>query len=230
MNSKWSCLLAISAAALAAAAPAAADWWYAVYAGDKHIGYRHVVESSATLGGAVVTRYTAVTEARRDKVGRYTFKKTADRYIGAEGIVYYAATITKKDKVTTIKSSKTADGFTITVTKGDKGEIIKVAAADFDLIEAAEALAKLTAPGSKLEARALDLETGKVRKTKVEYVADQTLEVAGESVPVKVLQAKGGLGGATYWFGEDGAVAKYEGDSSLGKITTVLTSAAGARP
>ena len=61
-------LLALAAAALAAAmaGPATADWWYAVYEGDKHVGYCHVVESTANLGSALVDRFTAVTEANRD--------------------------------------------------------------------------------------------------------------------------------------------------------------------
>jgi len=77
----------IAAVALVAAAPAAlaADWWYTVYKGDKHVGYCHAVESTSNLGGAVVKRLTFVTEAEKDKGGRYTYKETADRYHDSAG-------------------------------------------------------------------------------------------------------------------------------------------------
>jgi hypothetical protein len=98
------------------------------------------------------------------------------------------------------------------------------------MVEADEALAKLAAPGSKIEIRALDLTKGKVRKTKIEYVADQTLEAKGESVATKVLRAKGGFGDATFWFAEDGSLVKRVGKTPLGKVTLELTDAASARP
>ena len=98
------------------------------------------------------------------------------------------------------------------------------------MVEAEEALAKLAGPGGKTEVQALDLDTGKVHKTKLEYVADQTLEAPGGSVQTKVLQAKGGFGGATFWFAEDGSLVKREGDTPLGKFTLKLTDAASARP
>jgi len=225
-------LLTLAAAALAAAtaAPAAADWWYAVYEGDKHVGYCHVVESSASLGSALVDRFTAVTEARRDRAGQYTYKETEDRYRSGGAVVYFALTVTDKDKTTRMKATRTAAGFTVTVTKGEKVETVEVATETFGMVEAEEALEKLAAPGSEIEAQVLDLETGKVHKTKIEYVADQTLEVSGASVPTRVIAAKGGLGGATFWFAEDGSLVKRVGKTALGKTTLMLTDAASARP
>lgn len=222
--------LAAAACAAALAGPAAADWWYTVYEGDKHVGYCHVVESTANLGTAVVDRSTAVTEAKRDKAGQYTYKRTEDRYRSGGAVVYFASTVTDKGKTTDVKATRTAAGFNIIVTKGEKVETREVAAEEFGMVEADEALAKLAAPGSALEVRVLDLETGKVRKTKIEYVADQTIEVSGESVATKVIAAKGGLGGATFWFAEDGSLVKRSGKTPLGKVTLELTDAATARP
>jgi hypothetical protein len=230
MISRYGSLFAFLILASLVAASAAADWWYAVYDGDKHVGYCHVVESSANLGGAVVKRFTAVTEARRDKAGQYTFMHTEDRYRSGDSLVYYASTVTVKDKTTQVKATRTAQGFSFTITKGEKVETVEVPTASFSMVEAKEALAKLTGPGGKTEVQALDLETGKVRKTKLEYVADQTLEANGESVPTKVLRAKGGFGGATFWFAEDGSLVKREGETPLGKVTLKLTDAASARP
>jgi hypothetical protein len=229
---KYRCcsLLVLLCLASSIAAPAAADWWYAVYEGDKHVGYCHVVESSANLGGAVVQRFTSVTEARRDKAGQYTFMHTEDRYRSADKLVYYTSTVTEKNKTTQIKGTRTGQGFSIVITKGDKVETVDVPEASFGMVEVGEALAKLAAPGSKVEVQALDLETGKVRKTKIEYVADQTLEAKGESVPTKVIQAKGGFGGATFWFADDATLVKRVGDTPLGKATFKLTDAASARP
>ncbi len=229
---KYRCcsLLALLCLASSIAAPAAADWWYAVYEGDKHVGYCHVVESSANLGGAVVQRFTSVTEARRDKAGQYTFMHTEDRYLSGGTLVYYTSTVTEKNKTTQIKGTRTGQGFSLVITKGDKVETADVPEASFGMVEVGEALAKLAAPGSKVEVQALDLETGKVRKTKIEYVADQTLEAKGESVPTKVIQAKGGFGGATFWFADDGTLVKRVGDTPLGKTTLKLTDAASARP
>lgn len=230
MTSRYGSLFAFLALACLIAGSAAADWWYAVYDGDKHVGYCHVVESSANLGGAVVQRFTAVTEARRDKAGQYTFTQTEDRYRSGDTLVYYASTVTAKGKTTQVKATRTAQGFSFTITKGEKIETVEVPEASFGMVEAEEALAKLAAPGSKTEIRALDLEKGKVRKTKIEYVADQTLEAQGESVPTKVLQAKGGFGDATFWFAEDGSLVKRIGKTPLGKVTLELTDAASARP
>jgi hypothetical protein len=218
------------AAAAALAGPAAADWWYAVYEGDNHVGYCHVVESSANLGNAVVDRFTAVTEARRDRAGQYTYMHTEDRYRSGGGVVYYASTVTDKDKTTQVKATRTAAGFSVTVTKGEKVETVDVPASSFGMVEAEEALPKLAAPGSKIEAQVLDLETGKVNKTKLEYVADQTVETPGGSVNAKVITAKGGLGDATFWFAEDGSLVKRVGKTPLGKVTLQLTDAASARP
>ena len=225
-------LLTLAAAALAAAtaAPAAGDWWYAVYEGDKHVGYCHVVESSARLGSALVDRFTAVTEANRDRAGQYTYKQTEDRYRSGDSLVYFSSTVTDKDKTTQVKATRTAAGFSVTITKGEKVETVEVANEEFGMAEAEEALEKLAAPGSKTEVKVLDLETGKVHKTKLEYVADQTLEVSGESVPAKVIAAKGGLGGATFWFAEDGSLVKRVGKTALGKTTLMLTDASSARP
>jgi hypothetical protein len=230
MTSRYGTLFALLVLASLVAASAAADWWYAVYDGEKHVGYCHVVESSANLGGAVVRRFTAVTEARRDKAGQYTFMQTEDRYRSGDSLVYYASTVTDKDKTTQVKATRTAQGFSFTITKGEKGETVDVPAASFGMVEAEEALAKLTAPGGKIEVQALDLESGKVRKTKIEYVADQTLEAKGGSVATKVLQAKGGFGDATFWFAEDGSLVKRVGKTPLGKVTLKLTEAASARP
>lgn len=232
MTSHRSSLIALLGLTLAlgAGTAAAADWWYAVYEADNHVGYCHVVESSANLGGALVKRFTAVTEARRDKAGQYTFVQTEDRYRSGDTLVYYTSTVTQKNKTTQVKATRTAQGFSFTVTKGEKVETVDVPAASFGMVEAEEALAKLAAPGSKIEVQALELETGKVRKTKIEYVADQTLEAQGESVPTKVLRAKGAFGGATFWFAEDGTVVKRVGDTPLGKTTLKLTDAASARP
>jgi hypothetical protein len=225
-------LLTLAAAALAAtmSAPAAADWWYAVYEGDKHVGYCHVVESSANLGNALVDRFTAVTEARRDRAGQYTYKETQDRYRSGGSLVYFSSNVTDKDKTTQVKATRTAAGFSVNITKGEKVETVEVANEAFGMVEADEALAKLTAPGGKIEAQVLDLETGKVHKTKIEYVADQTLEVSGESVETRVIAAKGGLGGSTFWFAEDGSLVKRVGKTALGKTTLMLTDAALARP
>jgi hypothetical protein len=225
-------LLTLAAAALAAtmSAPAAADWWYAVYEGDKHVGYCHVVESSANLGNALVDRFTAVTEARRDRAGQYTYKETQDRYRSGGSLVYFSSNVTDKDKTTQVKATRTAAGFSVNITKGEKVETVEVANEAFGMVEADEALAKLTAPGGKIEAQVLDLETGKVHKTKIEYVADQTLEVSGESVETRVIAAKGGLGGSTFWFAEDGSLVKRVGKTALGKTTLMLTDAASARP
>jgi len=228
MTSQRSLWLAILA--LTFVASAAADWWYAVSEGDSHIGYCHVVESTANLGNAVVQRFTAVTEARRDKAGQFTFKQTVDRYRSGGAIVYFAASVTEKDRKADVKATRTAKGFTITVTKGEKVETVEAAAGTFGMVEAEEALAKLAAPGNRIEVQALDLETGRVNKTRIEYVADQTLEVKGESVVTKVLQAKGGFGGATFWFAEDGTLVKRVGPTPLGKITMTLTDAASASP
>ncbi|MEE8639642.1 MAG: DUF6134 family protein [bacterium] len=230
MTSRYGSLFAFLVLACLIAAPAAADWWYAVYDGDKHVGYCHVVASSAKLGGALVQRFTAVTEARRDKAGQYTFMQTEDRYRSGDTLVYYASTVTEKGKTTQVKATRTAQGFSFTITKGEKVKTIDVPEASFGMVEADEALAKLAAPGSKIEIRALDLEKGKVRKTKIEYVADQTLEAKGESVPTKVLRAKGGFGDATFWFAEDGSLVKRVGKTPLGKVTLELTDAASARP
>ncbi len=230
MTSRYGTLFALLALASLVAASAAADWWYAVYDGDKHVGYCHVVESSANLGGAVVRRFTAVTEARRDKAGQYTFMQTEDRYRSGDSLVYFASTVTEKGKTTQVEATRTAQGFSFTITKGEKVETVDVPAASFGIVEAEEALAKLTAPGGKIEVQALDLERGKVRKTKIEYVADQTLEAKGESVATKVLQAKGGFGDATFWFAEDGSLVKRIGKTPLGKVTLELTDAASARP
>lgn len=230
MTSRCYTLFALLALSCLTAASAAADWWYAVYDGDKHVGYCHVVESSANLGGAVVRRFTAVTEARRDKAGQYTFMQTEDRYRSGDSLVYYASTVTDKDKTTQVKATRTAQGFSFTITKGEKVETVDVPATSFGMVEAEEALAKLSAPGGKIEVQALDLETGKVRKTKIEYVADQTLEAKGGSVATKVLQAKGGFGDATFWFAEDGSLVKRVGKTPLGKVTLKLTEAASARP
>ena len=215
---------------LSAGTRAAADWWYAVYEADEHVGYCHVVESSANLGGALVKRFTAVTEARRDKAGQYTFMQTEDRYRRSDTLVYFTSTVTQKNKTMQVKATRTAQGFSFTITEGEKVEAVEVAVASFAMVEAEEALAKLAAPGSKIEVQTLDLETGKVRKTKIEYVADQTLEAKGESVPTKVLRAKGAFGGATFWFAEDGSVVKRVGETPLGKVTLMLTDAAAARP
>jgi len=223
-------LLLTLACAAALAGTAAADWWYAVYEGDKHVGYCHVVASSATLGNAPVDRFTAVIEANRDKAGQYTYKQTEDRYRSAGAVVYFSSVVAKKDKTTQVKATRTADGFSVTITKGEKIETIAVPAAEFGMVEAEEAVEKLAAPGSKIEAQVLDLETGKVHKTKIEYVADQTLEVSGESVPTKVIAAKGGLGDATFWFAEDGSLVKRVGKTPLGKVTLMLTDSASARP
>jgi hypothetical protein len=222
--------LAAAACAVALAGSAAADWWYAVYEGDRHVGYCHVVESSARLGSALVGRFTAVTEANRDKAGQYTYMETEDRYRSGGSLVYFSSTVTDKDKTTQVKATRTPAGFSITITKGEKVENIDVAAEEFGMVEAEEALSKLAAPGSKTEVKVLDLETGKVHKTKLEYVADQTLEVSGESVPTKVIAAKGGLGGSTFWFAEDGSLVKRVGKTALGKTTLMLTDAASARP
>ncbi len=230
MKNRYGSLLALLWLASSGAAPAAADWWYAVYEGDKHVGYCHLVESSANLGGAVVQRFTAVTEARRDKAGQYTFMHTEDRYRSGDMLVYYTSAVTEKNKTKQIKATRTAQGFSLTITKGDKVDTADIPEASFGIVEVEEALAKLAAPGSKIEVQALDLETGKVRKTKIEYVADQTLEAKGESVPTKVIQAKGGFGGATFWFAEDGTLVKRVGDTPLGKTTLKLTDAASARP
>lgn len=230
MTSRYGSLFAFLALASLVAASAAADWWYAVYDGDKHAGYCHVVESSANLGGAVVKRFTAVTEARRDKAGQYTFKQTEDRYRSGDMLVYYALTVTAKGKTTQVKATRTAQGFSFTITKGEKVETVDVPGASFGMVEAEEALAKLGAPGGKIEVQALDLESGKVRKIKIEYVADQTLEAMGENVATKVLQAKGGFGNATFWFAEDGSLVKRAGKTPLGKVTLELTDAASARP
>lgn len=222
--------LAAAAFAAAAAGPATADWWYAVYEGEKHVGYCHVVESSARLGSALVDRFTAVTEANRDRAGQYTYMETEDRYRSGGTIVYFSSTVKDKDKTTQVKATRTAAGFTVTVTKGEKVETVEATNEEFGMVEAEEALEKLAAPGSKIEVKVLDLETGKVHKTKIEYVADQTLEVSGESVPTKVIAAKGGLGGATFWFAEDGSLVKRVGKTALGKTTLMLTDAASARP
>ncbi len=230
MTSRNGSLFAFLVLACLIASSAAADWWYAVYDGDKHVGYCHVVESSANLGGALVQRFTSVTEARRDKAGQYTFMQTEDRYRSGDTLVYFTSTVTEKGKTTEVKATRTAQGFSFTITKGEKVKTIDVPAASFGMVEADEALAKLTAPGSKIEIRALDLEKGKVRKTKIEYVADQTLEANGESVPTKVLRAKGGFGDATFWFAEDGSLVKRVGKTPLGKVTLELTDAASARP
>lgn len=225
-------LLTLAAAAFTAtiAGPAIADWWYAVYEGDKHVGYCHVVESSASLGSAPVDRFTAVTEANRDKAGQYMYKQTEDRYRSGGTVVYFASAVTDEDKTTRVKATRTAAGFSVTVTKGEKVETKEVATEEFGMVEAEEALEKLAAPGSKIEVQVLDLETGKVKKTKIEYVADQTIEVSGESVPTRVIAAKGGLGGATFWFAEDGSLVKRVGKTPLGKVTLMLTDAASARP
>lgn len=223
-------MLAAAALAAAAAAPAAADWWYAVYEGDKHVGYCHVVESSARLGTALVDRFTAVTEARRDKAGQYTYMETEDRYRSGGSLVYFSSTVTDKDKTIQVKATRTATGFSVTVTKGEKVETVDVTNEEFGMVEPEEALEKLAAPGSKIEVKVLDLETGKVHKTKLEYAADQTLEVSGESVPTKVITAKGGLGNSTFWFAEDGSLVKRVGKTALGKTTIMLTDAASARP
>jgi len=230
MTSRYGSLFALLILASLVAASASADWWYAVYDGEKHVGYCHVVESSANLSGAVVKRFTAVTEARRDKAGQYTFMQTEDRYRSGGSLVYYASTVTDKDKTTQAKATRTAQGFSFAITKGEKVETLQVPAASFGMVEVEEALAKLAAPGSKIEVQALDLEAGKVRKTKLEYVADQTLEAKGESVATKVLQAKGGFGDATFWFAEDGSLVKRVGKTPLGKVTLELTDAASARP
>jgi hypothetical protein len=223
-------LFALLILASLVAASASADWWYAVYDGDKHVGYCHVVESSAKLGGALVKRFTAVTETRRDKAGQYTLKQTEDRYRSGDSLVYYTSTVTVKGKTTQVKATRTVQGFSFTITKGEKVETVEVPAESFGMVEAREAWAELAGPGGKVEVRALDLEAGKVRKTKLEYVADQTLEAKGESVATKVLRAKGGFGGATFWFAEDGSLVKREGDTPLGKVTLKLTDAASARP
>jgi len=230
MTSRNRSLFAFLVLACLFAASAAADWWYAVYDGDKHVGYCHVVESSANLGGALVQRFTSVTEARRDKAGQYTFMQTEDRYRSGDTLVYFTSTVTEKGKTTEVKATRTAQGFSFTITKGEKIKTIDVPAASFGMVEADEALAKLAAPGSKIEIRALDLTKGKVRKTKIEYGADQTLEAKGESVATKVLRAKGGFGNATFWFAEEGSLVKRVGKTPLGKGTLELTDAASARP
>jgi PHD/YefM family antitoxin component YafN of YafNO toxin-antitoxin module len=220
-------------AAAAVAAPAAADWWYAVYDGDKHIGYCHLVESTANLGNAVVQRFTAVTEAKRDKAGFFTYKETVDRYRSGGNLVYYSSTVianTAKGKTVKVKATRTAEGFSITKIKGEKEETVVIPAEEYGMVEIEEALEKLSAPGGKTEVRVLDLDDAKVRKTKLEYVADQSLEIRGETVPTKVIQAKGGLGGATFWFAEDGSQVKRLGSTPLGKVTYLLTEAAEAKP
>ncbi|MGD8718054.1 MAG: hypothetical protein PVH29_04450 [Candidatus Zixiibacteriota bacterium] len=223
-------VLAALVLAGAVAAPAAADWWYAVYEGDKHVGYCHVVESSATLGNTVVQRFTEVTETHRDKANLFTRKLTVDRYKSGGKTVYYSSTVTEKGKTKQAKATRTADGFSIVITKGDKEETVDVPAEEFGIVEASEMLENLTAPGGKTEVRAVDLDTGKVHKTKLEYVADQTVDAAGESVEAKVIAAKGGLGDTTYWFVEDGSLVKWSGKTLLGKLTYKLTTAAEAKP
>ncbi len=94
-----------------------------------------------------------------------------------------------------------------------------VAEGDYNMVEAEEALPKVTAPGTRVDALALDLETGKVQKTKIEYVADQTLTVGEASVATKALKASGGLGGGQWWFDETGGLIKFVGTTPLGKIT-----------
>jgi hypothetical protein len=223
-------VLLTSALVVSAATRAAADWWYAVYKGDEHIGYCHVVESTANLGSAVVHRFTAVTEARRDRAGQYTFVQTEDRYRRGDTLVYYTSTVTEKNKTTQVKATRTGQGFSATITKGEKIETVDVPAAAFGMVEIEEALAKLAAPGSKIEVQALELDTGKVRKTKIEYVADQTLDVSGEIVPTKVIQAKGCFGDATFWFAGDGSLVKKLSRTPLGKVTMTLTGAESCRP
>jgi hypothetical protein len=124
--------------------------------------------------------------------------------------------------------------FTLTENAGTEKENVKsfdVAEDLYDLLEVEEALAKVTAPGTRVEAQALNLDTGKVEKIKIEYVADQTLDVGGAGVAAKCLQAKGGLGGGQWWFDESGILVKYVGPSSLGKITTTrVADSAAAMP
>ncbi|UCH78744.1 MAG: hypothetical protein JSU81_01990 [Candidatus Coatesbacteria bacterium] len=225
-------ILVLAAAALlaAVAAQAAADRWYAVYDGDKHIGYCHLVESTANLGNAVVQRFTAVTEAKRDKAGFFTYHETVDRYRSGEMLIYYSSTVKEKGKTVVVKATRTAEGFSISKIKGEKEETVVIPAEEYGMVEIEEALEKLSAPGGKTEVRVLDLDDAKVRKTKLEYVADQSLEISGETVPTKVIQAKGGFGGATFWFAEDGSLVKRLGSTPLGKVTYLLTEAEEAKP
>ena len=222
----------------AAGAAAAGDLWYALYEGDEHRGYCHVVDSSATISGVVCKRTSHVTESHKDKTGKYIFKKTADRYHDANGaLLLYSATTTYKGEVTKVSTAMTVrkkfKGITFILTekagtKDEKVTTFEVADNTYNLLEVEEARAKVTAPGTRVEALALDLETGKVEKTKLEYVADQTLDVAGTSVPTKVLQAKGGMGSGQWWFNADGVIVKWTASGELGKTTCVMVADAAA--
>ncbi len=229
---KW--LLGAVAVTLAALPAVAADWWYAVYEGEKHVGYCHVVESTATLGGVVVKRVTTVCEAKRDKAGQFTFKRTTDHYRGDTGVLYYSSTTQDKDTTTVVKATRSAAGFNVAVTVTPKGkeaktEAIDVPAASFNMVEVEEALPKLEAVGRRVDALALDPETGKVSKAKLEYIADQTLDVGGASVATKAVQAKGGFGGTTFWFDADGVLVKSTGETPCGKGAMTRTDALSAQ-
>lgn len=224
-------------AALASAA-AGGDWWYALYEGDAHVGYCHIVESTATLGGAAVKRVTFVVEAKKDKTGQYQLKRTEDRYRNDAGLVYYSSKTVYKGATTDVKSAKGTKGFTVTITRSEKEgkepkvENVEVPAESYNFIEIEEAVAKLTGPGTRVDVIALDPASGKVAKGKVEYVADQTIEVAGAAVETKVVAGKGVLNGSTYWLDRgDGSLLKFEGDAGYGKVKLVrVASAAAAYP
>lgn len=234
MSAKIKISLIAATVAASAAGAAGEDWWYALYEGDRHVGYCHVVQSTATLGGAVVKRYTSLAEARRDKTGAFTFKRTTDIYRGDAGVLYYSSVTTEKKTTVTVKSSRGKDGFTITITtsaegKEPKEEKIEVPATNYDVVEMEEVVPTLASVGGKREVRALDLETGKVSKGKVEYVADAELDVAGEKVSARCLEARGVFGGGRWWFDKDGVLVKVEGPTCLGKGTMVRAQALAAQ-
>lgn len=225
-----------------AAAAGAADWWYKVTDGDKHVGYCHAVESTQNLSGVVCKRTTYVTETDRDaKSYQYNYKRTVDYYHDAAGaLLLYSSVTTFKGNVTKVtvarKTEKKFKGMTVTITEKAGTEKEKVTALDiaetaYTILEPEEALSKITSPGNKVEGTALNFENGKIEKVKIEYVADQMVDVGGESIAAKVLAAKAGWGGASWYFNAEGGLVKYAGPSARGKITmTRVADAASATP
>jgi hypothetical protein len=206
------------------------------------VGYCHAVDSTVNLTGTVCKRTTYVTEADRDgKSYKYNYKKTVDYYHDAAGaLLLYSSVTTLKGAVTKVTAARKVEkkfkGMAVTITEKagtDKEKVtaLDVPEASYTLLEPAEALAKVTSPGTKVEGPALDFDTGKIEKVKVEYVADQTLDVGGQSIATKVLTAKAGWGGGSWYFGPEGGLVKSVGPSARGKITmTLVADAASATP
>lgn len=210
----------------------AQECWYAVYLGGDHIGFSYVYDGVRDYDGVSCRYLKHVTEIHKGGLVPVDYRHEYSAYFDGRGLA--ACNVERDDagvRSTVVGCRDGAGDLTFTVKKNGRTETRVFKHGEYEMTSLDNLTPELAAPGDSATVRIVDLEVLKVKKTKLQYVADASLNVNGGQYDAMVVNADTAWEKIKYWLAGDRHTAYRVVKNTLaGKITVELTTESGAKP